>query len=177
MPEVIQLFRVFVAAPSDVIVERGLIGDLLTEWNIQHGARCRARVELISWHTHTHPAAGKRPQALINKQAFDACDIVTAVFLERFGSPTGADESGTVEEIKRGIRMKKSVMVYFSDNPAPRKRGGASQLEKIAAFKKKLGQRALYHTFSDPASFQKAYRQHLAQTMNELLERNSLGVR
>src|SRR5258708_7657890 len=84
MPELIHLYRMFVAAPSDVIVERGLIGDLMAEWNIQHGKR-RARLELISWQTHTHPAAGKRPQALINKQAFDQCDIVAAIFRGRFG--------------------------------------------------------------------------------------------
>lgn len=173
MPEIIQLFRVFVAAPSDVMAEHILIDELLRDWNTQHGPRARARVELVSWQTHSYPAAGSRPQALINKQAFDQADVVVAIFRGRFGSPTGTAASGTVEEIQRGIRMKKQVMVYFG----PGGRRNRNQLVKIERFKRKLGKKALYHTFSDETSFQKAFRQHLAQAMNDVLAKSTLAVR
>ncbi len=71
MPELITLYRVFLAAPSDVTDELIVVEGLLRDWNLQHGQGHGVRVELVNWRTHTRPATGKRPQALVNKQAFD----------------------------------------------------------------------------------------------------------
>jgi hypothetical protein len=81
---------------------------------VQHGDGAEARVELINWRTHAHPEAGRRPQALINRQFADRADIVLAIFWQRLGSRTGKAVSGTVEEIERAQRRGKPVMVYFS---------------------------------------------------------------
>jgi hypothetical protein len=51
MPENIQLFRVLLAAPSDV-TEHRLVAGVINDWNVQHGDNARARVELMSWRTH-----------------------------------------------------------------------------------------------------------------------------
>src|SRR5260221_13867832 len=102
--QLITLYRVFFAAPSDVSEEREIARDILDEWNRQHGQQRLARVELVNWRTHARPAAGKRPQALINKQAFDACDLVIAIFWSHFGL-------GTEEEINRAIKHGKPVLV------------------------------------------------------------------
>ena len=166
MPQQITLYRIFVSAPSDVVAEQTIVEELLTDWNRQHGIREQTRVELIDWRTGTYPATGDRPQAIINKQALDPSDIVVAIFRGRFGTPTGKAESGTVEEIERGIKQGKQVMVYFGPGEKSRGNQGA-QIEK---FKKRFGQKALYHVFTDPTSFQKAFRQHLANVMNEILQ-------
>ena len=171
MPQPITLYRVFLAAPSDVTDELVVVEGLLRDWNLQHGEEHGVRVELVNWRTHTRPATGKRPQALVNKQAFDACDLVVAIFWSRFGTPTGRADSGTEEEISRGIKQQKPVLVYFSDRPVR----GQKQLEhsRIERFKRRFGQKAIYWVYSDLDSFESALRNHLAGTMHELLKRES----
>lgn len=143
---------------------------MLREWNLQHGAQCGARVELVNWRTHTRPAAGGRPQALINRQAFDACDVVVAIFWARFGSPTGRAASGTVEEIERGIKQRKQVLVYFCNRPTQGTKTGRARVER---FRRDFGAKALYCDYSDVGSFERLLRSHLAATMNDLLKRRS----
>ncbi len=171
MPEFVQFFRLFVGAPSDVTNEHSIIRGLVEEWNRDHGPAMRARLEFMNWRTHTYPAAGDRPQALVNEQAVDRSDIVAGLFRSRFGSPTGVADSGTEEEIRRGIRQRKEVMVYFASLPKPKQRRGRGELARIEAFKRKYGEHALYHVYTDDAAFEAAFRQHLAATMNKLLEK------
>ena len=173
MPEIITLFRVFLATPSDTVAERGVVEDVLREWNLQHGDQEAARVELISWQTHSYPATGDRPQAIINSQAFDRSDIVIGMFQGRFGSPTGIAESGTVEEIRRGIAQRKQVMVYFSQIPIP----GAKRREhsKIEKFRKELEAVSLYSVYTDERHLEKTLRNHLALAMRDLLAKRKIS--
>lgn len=171
MPEMIQLFRLFVGAPSDVAEALHVIRGQIGQWNRDHGSFARARVEFTNWRTHSHPAAGARPQAIINKQVVDRCDILVGVFASRFGTPTGAAESGTEEEIRRCIRKGKKVMVYFAQLPMPSRRKDRDEFARIEEFKHKLGSRALYHTYTDMPGFEEAFRQHLAAAMNDLLKK------
>lgn len=60
---------------------------------------------------------GDRPQAIINKQLLEQSDLLVAVFWTRLGSPTGATNSGTVEEIEEHLAAKKPTMLYFSSAP------------------------------------------------------------
>lgn len=170
MPETIALYRVFVSTPGDVTAEQSIIDEILNEWNLHHGPQEKARLESVRWKTHTYPAVGARPQALINRQAFDQADLVVALFWTRFGSPTGKYDSGTEEEIARGIKMEKPVMVYFSGIPAAGGKIIPGQQSKIARFKDRLGRLAMYHTYTDVKSFEKAFRQHLALAMAQLLK-------
>jgi len=170
MPETITLYRIFLATPSDIIEEPDVIGSVLDDWNLQHGPTAKARVELVSWRTHAYPAAGDRPQGIINKQAFDQCDVVVGIFWQKFGSPTGVADSGTQEEIDRGVNQGKRVMVYFSrrvpESTFPPK---TRETFKIDRFKKKYGEKAVFWEYSDIEKFSRDFRNHLAQTMNELL--------
>lgn len=177
MPEKVLLFRLFVGAPSDVTEEHSIISGLTEEWNRHHGPNVPARLEFMNWRTHTHPAAGGRPQALINKQVVDQSDIVVGLFRSRFGSPTGVADSGTEEEIRRGIRLRRKVMVYFAHLPQPKRDKERNEFARVEAFKKEYGDQALYHTYTDLAAFEKAFRQHLAGTMNELLEKHRLKLK
>ncbi len=62
MPESVHLFRVLLAAPSDVTEEHQLVAGVINERNVQHGDNFGARIE---------PDTGRRPQALINRQFAD----------------------------------------------------------------------------------------------------------
>ena len=173
--ETVRLFRVFFSAPSDVIAEQEIVAGVLREWNVQHGQDLGVRVELVHWRTHTYPATGKRPQSLINKQAFDRADLVIGVFWTKFGTPTGRYGSGTEEELRRGIAPGKGVMVYFSRIAPPKGKGRPLHFSKIEAFKRKLGKQALYWEFSGLDGFERDFRNHLAMGMRDLQKKHKLG--
>lgn len=177
MPEKILLFRVFVGAPSDVDEALDVIRGQIEQWNRDHGPLVQARVEFTNWRTHSHPAAGGRPQELLNKQVVDKSDIVVGIFNTRFGSPTGKADSGTEEEIRRSIKKGKTVMVYFANRPTPKQRKARNEFARIEKFKRKLGKDALYHTYTDMTSFEDAFRQHLAGAMNELLAKEQTKLK
>ena len=177
MPEQIQLFRLFVGAPSDVDEAYVVIRGQIEQWNRDHGPLAGARVEFTHWRTHSHPAAGGRPQALLNKQVVDQCDIMVGIFNARFGSPTGVADSGTEEEIRRSIKHGKKVMVYFNNQPIPKQRKARNEFARIEKFKRRLGKNAIYHTYTDMPTFEAAFRQHLAGVMNELLAKKKIKLK
>jgi hypothetical protein len=177
MPEQVLLFRVFVGSPSDVVEEHQIIQGQIEQWNRDHGPLTRVRVEYTNWRTHSHPEAGGRPQALLNKQVVDKSDIVVGIFNARFGSSTGKADSGTEEEIRRSIKKGKPVMVYFENLPLPRRRKERDEFVKVEQFKKKLGQSAIYHSYTDVEAFESAFRQHLAGAMNDLLAKYKTGLK
>lgn len=177
MPELVHLFRLFVGAPSDVDEAHDVIRGQIEQWNRDHGPLSGARVEFTNWRTHSHPAAGGRPQALLNKQVVDKSDIVVGIFNARFGSPTGVADSGTEEEIRRSIKRGKVVMVYFANLSRPKRRKERDEFARVEAFKRKLGSKALYHTYTDLKAFEEAFRQHLAGAMNDLLAKPKDGLK
>ena len=170
MPQTIKLFRVLLAAPLDVTEEQESVAELIDEWNVQHGDTAEARIELMNWRTHAHPEAGKRAQALINRQFADRADIVLAIFWRRFGSPTGKAASGTVEEIERAQRRRKKVMVYFSQRLGFETEPSDSlEQNRIEKFKRRFGRNALYKAYTDGQEFETAVRKDLAFVMAEVV--------
>jgi len=151
------------AAPSDVTEEHALIADAINEWNVQHGDSAKARVELMNWQTHAHPEAGRRPQALINRQFADRADVVLAIFWRRLGS-------GTVEEIERAGRRRKKVMVYFSERlGTERDPTDSREQARMERFRRRLGRNALYGTYGDVQEFEASVRKDLALVMREVI--------
>jgi hypothetical protein len=170
VPESIQLFRILLAAPSDVAEERALVASVIDDWNVQHGEGFKVRAELMNWRTHAHPEVGKRPQALINRQFADSADIVLAIFWKRFGTPTGRASSGTVEEIERAMRRGKKVMVYFSQRLAAAATSSDQREEKrVVRFREKFGRTAVYATYNDTQEFEAVVRKDLALVLREVI--------
>jgi hypothetical protein len=169
MPEIVRLFRILLATPSDVVEEQVLVAGAINDWNVQHGDSAQARVELMTWRTHAHPDSGKRTQALINRQFADRADIVLAIFWRRLGSPTGKAPSGTVEEIERAQRRGKKVMVYFSQRPSiEEKPFDLRERTRMERFRKRLGRKTLYGTYASNQDFEIAMRKDLALVMREV---------
>src|SRR3546814_1378667 len=86
---------------------------------------------------------GDRPQAILNNQFVDDCDLLVGLFWARLGSDTGKAPSGSVEEIDRTAAAGKPVMVYFSDRPISPSVINLEQFTKLSSFK---AQRSEEHT-------------------------------
>ena len=86
MPKVGTIFRALVASPSDCVHERKIIPEVLAAWNAVHSLSSAAIIEPVLWETHARPEFGNRPQALINQQLVEHCDIVIGAFWTNGGA-------------------------------------------------------------------------------------------
>ena len=58
-------------------------------------------------------------------------DILVGIFWTRFGSPTGIEGSGTVEEIKQFMQFGRPTLLYFSTWIRERRSARCSRFEGI----------------------------------------------
>lgn len=160
--------RLTLCGPGDVAKEIAIALEVVAEWNQRHGEARGVWLKARHWRTDAHPELGERAQAVVNGQIIDDAEIIVAIFWSRFGSPTGAADSGTQEEIIRGVRLGKKVMVYFSDlEPLP---AGArpEQVEQVENFRRELWSQGLCGSFQSRQKFREEFTRHLAEKVNQL---------
>jgi len=102
-----QVFKVFIASPSDVAKERNIIRTVLNRWNEINTEKHQIVLYPVGWETHSTPEIGDHPQKIINKRILKDCDLLIGVFWTLFGTPTEEYDSGTEEEIEEHIKTGK----------------------------------------------------------------------
>jgi len=133
--------RVFVATPGDVSTERGILRELLEDFDLMFDGLETINIRFVGGETIV-PSLG-RAQESINKNLRRA-DIFVGIMWNRFGSDTGKFESGTEEEFKVAFDLWKErgvpwVIFYFSDVPsALNSAEETDQRKKVLAFKKTI---------------------------------------
>ncbi len=167
MPYPAQVFRVMIASPSDVTTERNLIRSILAEWNVIHSMSRSLVLLPVGWESHSAPELGGRPQAIINKQVLEDCDLLVGVFWTRIGTSTGGYASGTVEEIEEHITVGKPVMLYFSAKPVDPDSVDPEQYKHLKDFKAACYKRGLVESFGDEAEFKDKFTRQLQIRLNE----------
>ncbi len=167
------VFRVLIASPSDVADEREIAVRTIQEWNDLNSHERQIVLLPLRWETHSSPEYGERPQAIINKQVADHCDLVIGIFWTRVGTPTGVNESGTVEEIERAANNGKPVMLYFSQARQEPDSIELEQLAKLRDFKRRTLPNALIETYSSHIEFKDKLTRQLEIRLRELIA--SLG--
>lgn len=153
MPYRAEVYRVFIASPSDVNEERNVITKVIQEWNDLNSAERQVVLLPLRWETHSSPEYGKRPQSVINKQVLDSSDLLIGTFWTRIGSPTGIADSGTIEEITRVSNSGKPIMLYFSKAKASPDDLDLEQLDKLRKFKKQTLSNALIESYDSIIEF------------------------
>lgn len=171
MPQQGTIYRVLVASPSDCVKERRLVPDLIYAWNAAHSLALGAILEPVLWETHARPELGDRPQAIINKQLADNCDILVGTFWTRLGTSTGKAESGTAEEIDEFRSKGKPVLLYFSSAPVVPESLDIPQYQALTEYKKRLGQSGLCFQYESLDQLRDLLQGHLAGTMAQLHSR------
>ena len=67
------------------------------------------------WESHAAPELAGRAQQIINDRLLINADALIGIFWTRIGTPTGAAESGTLEEIQEHHARGRPVHLYFSN--------------------------------------------------------------
>lgn len=131
------IVRVMLASPSDVADELEIAREVISAWNAAHTLKTGVILEPVHWQTHATPEMGDRPQAILNRQIVDTCDVLVGIFWTRLGTETGAAESGTTEEIEEFRKAGKPVLLFFSNTPVPPGEIDTEQYERLKVYREK----------------------------------------
>lgn len=148
MPYTATVFNVLIASPSDVPCERQAIAESLHEWNSLHSQSTGKVLLPVMWESHSAPSMADRPQGVINELVVKSCDMLIGAFWTRLGSPTGVEDSGTVEEIKWILEQGNPVMLYYSDAPVQPSKIDKDQLERLEQFKKSIRDKGIQEQYA-----------------------------
>lgn len=161
------VISVMIASPGDVQRERQLLRDILHGYNDLHARANQCVLLPVGWETHAAPDMGARPQEIINNTVLDHCDILVGIFWTKIGSPTGVEESGTVEEIKRHIEAEKPAMLYFSNAPVVLDSVDPKQYESLQRFKKWCMERGIIQSYENYSEFTDKVSAHIQRIVRD----------
>jgi len=168
MPKNVTQYNVLIASPSDVMKERHIVRQVIQDWNASAGLTQGINLAPVIWETHATPEMGDRPQAIINRQLVDDCDILVGVFWTRMGSPTGAAVSGTAEEISLFVEAQKPALVYFSSMPISPSAIDVEQYQKLLEFKRLSRSKGLLGEFCTQEELRAKLHADLTRVIGEL---------
>jgi hypothetical protein len=166
------VLHVLIASPSDVPDERAAIAQSLHDWNALNSLDTGYVLLPVMWESHSAPAMGDRPQEIINEQLVRSCDMLIGAFWQRLGSPTGLEDSGTVEEINGFLKQKKPVMLYFSKRQVDLDNIDMAQLAKLKDFKKTIRDQGLQESYVSADDL----KQKLARQLTIMLRGTTVGA-
>jgi hypothetical protein len=161
------VLNLLIASPSDVRQERNVVTDVIHAWNAAHYQTTGIMLHAVRWETHSYPASGDRPQAILNKQIVESGDILIGIFGYKLGTPTGAAQSGTIEEIEEFRKAGKYVALYFSKADVPRN-ADRDQLKALEDYQRERQKDTLYGTFGTAEELRLLVTQHLPKIVAEV---------
>lgn len=168
MPYQAKVYKILVASPSDVKNERRAIAEVIHAWNAANASATGLILEPVLWETHSTPEMGDRPQAIINRQIVQDCDILVGIFWTRLGTQTGEAESGTVEEIEEFVKAGKPVFLYFSSVPVALESVDQDQYRRLLSFREKMESRGLVWRVESVEELREQFQVHLSRKMHDL---------
>lgn len=146
-----KVYKILIASPGDVDEERHAIPEVISRWNNLNAESAGIVLLPVKWETHSAPLMGDRAQSVINTQMLQTCDMAIGVFWTRLGSPTGASESGTAEEIEWFLKNNRPVMVYFSSRSIEPTKLDIDQYKSLKDFERRMQKIGLTGAYSSTA--------------------------
>ncbi len=168
MPRQSISYDILIASPSDTGAEREIVAECIREWSSAHSSHSAITCHDLRWEIDVTPSFGERGQQVINDQLVDRADILIGIFKSRLGKPTGAAQSGTVEEIERFVAANKPVMLYFSTGSVPRDHD-PEQLALVKSYEQSISGKAIYKPFSDEHDLRRKVSRDLSATMAKII--------
>lgn len=163
-----ETYRVLIASPSDLYDERQAATEAINDWNALHAVAESVVLLPVKWETHATPQSGIRPQEAINRQLVHECDILVGMFWTKLGTNTGANDSGTVEEIDQFVAAGKPALLYFSSRPIDPSKIDLKQHKKLKNFKDATYNKALTGSFDGADKLRQTLLSDLLRQVHEL---------
>ncbi|MCZ4304549.1 hypothetical protein O4G98_07365 [Zoogloeaceae bacterium G21618-S1] len=176
MPFNAKVYKILIASPGDVSREREAIAEVVARWNNMNSESQGVMLMPVGWETHSAPLLGDRAQGIINEQLVSGCDMLVGVFWTRLGSPTGASESGTVEEIEWFIKNGRPVMLYFSGQQVDIGSLDLEQLQALRAFQKKMQKIGLTGAYRDITDFKEQLLSQISINIQRLVKNEPIPI-
>lgn len=164
-----KILRILIASPGDVGDERSVIPEVINDWNTINSSVSKVVLMPVKWETHSAPLMGDRPQAIINKQLVEDCDILVGIFWTRVGTNTGVAISGTAEEIEHFVELKKPVMLYFSQSPIEPDKIDVNQFTTLKNFKEKMRVLGLTESYNGIPDFRQKFSRQLGINISNII--------
>jgi len=149
------VYNIMLSSPSDAKKERKILRDAIYKWN-----DANKNIGIILYPVdcdHNVPAtSGGCGQDIINNSIVKSSDWLVAVFKDTYGSPTGREDSGTVEEIKlfKNLKRENPISIYFYKN---------TQDRKIKRFKERIGKDCLWKEYTNKRDLKDKFFIHISQ--------------
>ncbi|MCC2975987.1 DUF4062 domain-containing protein [Sphingomonas sp. PL-96] len=168
-----KVLKILIASPGDVDEERQAIPEVIARWNNTNSETSKVVLLPVKWETHSAPLMGDRAQGVINDQMVTTCDMAIGVFWTRLGSPTGASESGTAEEIDWFIKNSKPVMLYFSSRSIDPTKLDIDQYKGLKEFEKRMQKIGLTGAYANLADFREQLFNQLSINVRNYMSGNA----
>lgn len=180
----IELYKCFIASPSDTQKEREICDEVFNEINRTIGDQFKFRIESVKWEKDSRPTFGQNPQAVINEQLLDNFQIFIGIMFTKFGAPTDNYGSGTEEEFylahdkfenKRNIE----IMFYFNDQEISPSHVDNKQAQKVKDFKELISDKGgLYSQYKGADDFKEKLKTHLTKFFinKQKIEQNDIRI-
>jgi hypothetical protein len=162
------VYNVFIASPSDVVIERDHVEIILHEWNTLNSQKRKIILQPVRWEKNVYSEFSGTPQEIINKQILERTDILVAIFHSKIGSPTKNYDSGTVEELKTHITTGKPAMVFFSKEPINQDCINYEQLGMLDSFKEWCKNCSVYFEYNSKEEFKDLFRNQITLKVNSI---------
>ena len=160
--------EVMLASPGDVKDERVMARKVIAQWNAENARETGAVLLTMGWESHAgSDVSGSRAQALINERLVVHADLMIGIFWTRLGSPTGVENSGTVEEIKLHHSAHKPLMLFFSDAPINPSKIDMAQYEEVTRFRHWAYEQGYVSSYSQANEFADVFRRDLTLMLKD----------
>jgi len=167
----LELFKVFMASPSDLPDERKIFHQVIEEVNKILAHAINIHLEAVGWED-TLIGSG-RPQSIINED-LKQCDIIVFNLWKRWGSPTPRYSSGFEEEFQLADTLnmqsgRPEVFIYFRGDIADIKGDDEEQIEKVKCFRTRITTEKKYlaRLYHNTDEWQRLLREHLCLWLNQ----------
>ncbi|WP_296883777.1 DUF4062 domain-containing protein [uncultured Methanobrevibacter sp.] len=167
-------YRIFIGSPSDVQEERKTIEEIIDEMNGYYEHLNVPKLKLISLKTDVRSKIGNfEGQSVIDKQIDDKYNVFIGILWKKFGTKTENYDSGTEQEFYNAFEKYEKdpksmeIMFYFCERNSDFNEIDGEQLALVQNFRKNLGDKGLYKTYSSIEDFKEMIKNDLILLITE----------
>jgi hypothetical protein len=168
------VYDMLISCPGDAEYVISTINEVVNDFNLLYQGTLGIGIQCQHWRKSAYAESGGKPQALLNKQFVQDCDLAVAIFKTRFGTPTDKYNSGSEEEIEIMLSQGKQVFMFFDISPVSPDEISQEQYGKVQEFKNKYVEKGIFWDFSTLEEFKSLFQAHITKYFLNLQQKEEL---